>query len=168
MLDWLKGPGVRRTLQFVAARGVITHEALDALPPGRILVHVRSMLVAAGAPPARDERLATLEAGSTKSSPGRPIPGTGRPCADTPFGTTCAACTFVARLPPPGHERAGQVAAAAAFLDRLTAADPGRLYPAELDQWLAGTSGHLVRSTNFVRWEAVRRHAACLTTPASR
>ena len=61
MLDWLKKAGVRRTLQAVAARCVVTHEALDALPPGRTLVHVRSMLVAAGALLARDERLAALE-----------------------------------------------------------------------------------------------------------
>jgi hypothetical protein len=61
MLDWLKGPGVRRTLQDVAARGAVTHEAIDALPQGRTLVHVRSMLVAAGALPARDERLTALE-----------------------------------------------------------------------------------------------------------
>src|ERR1019366_7737908 len=55
MLDWLKSSGVRSPLQAVAARGAITHEALDALPPGRTLVHVRSMLVAAAALPARHE-----------------------------------------------------------------------------------------------------------------
>ena len=60
MLDWLKNPTVRRTLQDVAARGAITHEALDALPPGRTLVHVRSMLVAAGALPARDGALVVV------------------------------------------------------------------------------------------------------------
>ena len=47
MLDWLKDPAAKRTLQAVAARGVITHEALDMLPPGRTFAHVRSMLVAA-------------------------------------------------------------------------------------------------------------------------
>src|SRR6185437_1173077 len=43
MLDWLKNPGVRRTLRAVAACDVITHEALDTLPPGLTLVHLRSM-----------------------------------------------------------------------------------------------------------------------------
>ena len=61
MLDWLKTPAARRILQAVAASGAVTHEALDALPPGRALAHVRSMLVAAGALPARDERLTALE-----------------------------------------------------------------------------------------------------------
>jgi hypothetical protein len=61
MLDWLKKAGVRRTLQAVAAHRAITNEALDALPPGRTLVHLRSMKVATGALPARDERLVALE-----------------------------------------------------------------------------------------------------------
>jgi hypothetical protein len=60
MLDWLKRPAARRTLQTVAASGAVTHEALDTLPQGRGLAHVRSMLVAAGALPARDERLTAL------------------------------------------------------------------------------------------------------------
>jgi hypothetical protein len=51
MLDWLKEAGVRRTLQAAAARRVITHEALDTLPPGRTLAHMRSMLVTAGRAP---------------------------------------------------------------------------------------------------------------------
>ncbi len=61
MLDWLKNPGVRRTLRAVAACDVITHEALDTLPPGLTLVHLRSMMVAAGALPARDERFTARE-----------------------------------------------------------------------------------------------------------
>ena len=61
MLDWLKKADVRRTLQAVAGHRAVTHEALDTLPPGRTLVHLRSMLVAAGALSARDERLVALE-----------------------------------------------------------------------------------------------------------
>ena len=47
-----------------------------------------------------------------------------------------------------------QVAAAAAFLDWLTARGLtlAACTQAELDQWLAGTSSHLARSANFVRW----------------
>jgi hypothetical protein len=63
-----------------------------------------------------------------------------------------------------------QVAAAAAFMDWLTARGLtlAACTQAELDQWLAGTSGHLVRSANFVRWAVARRHASGLTAPASR
>jgi hypothetical protein len=57
MLDWLKKVGVRRTLQATAAHRAITHEALDTLPPGRTLVHLRSMLPAVGALPPRHEGL---------------------------------------------------------------------------------------------------------------
>jgi hypothetical protein len=60
--------------------------------------------------------------------------------------------------------------AAAAFLDWLTARGLtlATCTQAELDQWLAGTSGHLIRSANFVRWAVTRRHASRLTAPASR
>ena len=62
------------------------------------------------------------------------------------------------------------VAAAAAFLDWLTARGLtlGTCTQADLDQWLAGTSGHLVRSANFVRWAVRRKHASGLTAPATR
>jgi hypothetical protein len=75
MLDWLKKPGVRSTLQAVAARGAVTHEALEALPPGRTLVHLRSMLIAGGAIPARDERLTALEAWISQAIAGQADPG---------------------------------------------------------------------------------------------
>ena len=63
-----------------------------------------------------------------------------------------------------------QVAAAAAFLDWLTARGLtlAACTQAELDQWLAGTSRHLARSANFVRWAVARRHASGLTAPATR
>lgn len=61
MLDWLKTPGVRHTLQAIAALRAVTDEVLDALQPGRTVVHLRSMLVAASALPGRDERLTALE-----------------------------------------------------------------------------------------------------------
>jgi hypothetical protein len=74
-LDWLKKPGVRRTLQAVADCRTVTHEALDALPPGRTLAHVRSMMVAAGALPARDERLTALERWISQATAGHADPG---------------------------------------------------------------------------------------------
>jgi hypothetical protein len=63
-----------------------------------------------------------------------------------------------------------QVAAAAAFLDWLTARGLTLVSctQAELDQWLAGTPSHLARSANFVRWAIARRHASGLTAPTAR
>jgi hypothetical protein len=63
-----------------------------------------------------------------------------------------------------------QVTAAATFLDWLETRGLtlAGCTQAELDQWLAGKSGHLARSANFVRWAIARRHASGLTAPASR
>jgi hypothetical protein len=174
MLDWLNKPGVRPTLQAVAARGAITHEALDTLPPGRTLVHVRSMLVAAGVLPARDERLTALEAWITQAI-GRPAdPGHRRVLHG--YAVWHHLRRLRARLDgrPASRQQAknvrDQVTAAAAFLDWLEARGLtlAACAQADLDQWLAGTSGHLARSANFVRWAAARRHACGLTAPATR
>jgi hypothetical protein len=174
MLDWLKNPAVRRTLQDVTARGAITHEALDALPPGRTLVHVRSMLVAAGALPARDERLTALERWISQVIAGQADPG------DRQALRGYAAWHHLRRLRgrldgrPASRDQAknvrDHVAGAAAFLDWLTARGLtlAACTQADLDQWLAGTSGHLIRSASFVRWAVARRHASGLTAPATR
>ena len=174
MLDWLKNPAVRRTLQAVAARGVITHEALDTLPPGRTFAQVRSMLVAAGALPARDERLTALERWLAQAVAGQPDPGHRQ--ALRGYAVWHHLRRLRGRLDgrPASRQQIKNVrdhaAAATAFLDWLTARGLtlAACTQAELDQWLAGTSGHLVRSANFVRWAVARRHASGLTAPATR
>ena len=174
MLDWLKDPAVKRALQAVAAHGVITHEALDMLPPGRTFVHVRSMLVAAGALPARDERLTALELWIGQAVAGQANPGHRQ--ALRGYAGWHHLRRLRGRLDgwPASRQQAknvrDHVAAAAAFLDWLTARGLtlAACTQADLDQWLAGTSGHLVRSANFVRWAVARRHASGLTAPATR
>jgi hypothetical protein len=174
MLDWLKKGSVRCTLQAVAAHRAITHEALDTLPPGRTLVHLRSMLVAAGALPARDERLAALERWVSQAIAGRTAPEHRRALHGY------AAWHHLRRLRgrldgrPASRQQVknvrDQVTAAAAFLDWLDTRGLtlATCTQAELDQWLAGKSGHLARSANFVRWAVAHRHASRLTAPASR
>ena len=174
MLDWLKGPGVRRTLQDVAARRIVTHEALDTLPQVRALVHVQAMLVAAGALPARDERLTALEWWISQIAAGHADPGHRR--ALHGYAVWHHLRRLRGRLGgrPISRQQAknvhDQVAAASSFLDWLTARGLtlASCTQAELDQWLAGTSAHLVRSANFVRWAVARRHASGLTAPATR
>lgn len=65
---WLELPRARSLL---AALGhdhrPLTHEILDGLPEGNTLEHLRSVLVAAGALPARDERLVRLERWMTQA-----------------------------------------------------------------------------------------------------
>jgi len=61
-LTWLSRPAVRTILaQISRSQGPLIHETLDELPPGKTLDHLRSVLVATGALPARDERLTKLE-----------------------------------------------------------------------------------------------------------
>jgi hypothetical protein len=174
MADWLSSPAVRRTLQAVAARRAVTHEELDALPPGQTLDHVRSMLVASGALPARDERLTALEHWITGAVAGRADPGHRRVLHG--YAVWHHLRRLRGRLdgrpasPQQVKNVHDHVTAAAAFLDWLTARGLtlAACTQAHLDQWLAGTSGHLVRSANFVRWAVARRHASRLTAPASR
>ena len=174
MLDWLKRPAARRTLQAVAASGAVTHEALDALPQGRGLAHVRSMLVAAGALPARDERLTALESWVGQVIAGQADPGHRQ--ALRGYALWHHLRRLRGRLDgrPASRQQAknvhDHVAAAAAFLDWLTARGLtlGTCTQADLDQWLSGTSSHLVRSANFVRWAVARKHASGLTAPATR
>ncbi|MFI5067375.1 MAG: hypothetical protein ACHP9Z_25800 [Streptosporangiales bacterium] len=174
MLDWLNKPGVRRTLQTATACRAVTHEALDALPPGRTLVHVRSMLVTAGALPARDECLTVLERWISQAVAGHADPGHRRVLRG--YAVWHHLRRLRGRLDgrPASRQQVknvrDQVTAAAAFLNWLSARGLtlAGCTQAELDQWLAGKSGHLARSANFVRWAAARRHAFRLTAPASR
>jgi hypothetical protein len=83
-------PGLLETVRGLP--GDLAHEALDTLPPGRTLVHLRSMLVAAGALPARDERLVALERWIGQVIAGRTSPEHRRACTVTQSGTSCAVC----------------------------------------------------------------------------
>jgi hypothetical protein len=166
MLDWLKKGSVRCTLQAVAAHRAVTHEALDTLPPGRTLVHLRSMLVAPGALPARDERLTALERWVSQAIAGRTAPEHRRALHGY------AAWHHLRRLRgrldgrPASRQQVknvrDQVTAAAAFLDWLDTRGLtlATCTQAELDQWLAGKSGHLARSANFVRRSPTVTHPA--------
>jgi hypothetical protein len=174
MLDWLKKAGVRRTLQAVAARRAVTHEALDTLPPGRTLVHLRSMLVVAGALPARDERLVALERWVGQVIAGRTSPEHRRALHGYAVWHQLRRLRSRLQGRPASRQQVknvrDQVTAAAAFLDWLEARGLtlGTCTQADLDRWLAGNSSYLARSANFVRWAVARRHASRLTAPSSR
>ncbi len=163
MLDWLKKAGVRRTLQAAAGHSAVTHEAPGTLPPGRTLVRLRSMLVAAGALPARDERLVTLERWIGQVIAGRTAPEHRR--ALHGYAVWHQLRRLRSRLqgrPASGQQVKDvrdQVTAAAAFLDWLEARGLtlGTCTRAELDQWPAGNSSYLARPANFARWADARR-----------
>ncbi|WP_290514354.1 hypothetical protein [Aeromicrobium sp.] len=64
-LTWIRQKHVNDFLLELARRPVITHEALDALPPSRTLDYVRGLLVEHHALPQRDELLARYERWAT-------------------------------------------------------------------------------------------------------
>jgi hypothetical protein len=174
-LDWLNKPGVRDTLRTVAlVRPTITHEALDAMPPSGTLAHIRSMLIAAGALPPRDERLAALEPWIKKTIAARETPKHQRVLHA--YAVWHHLRRLRARLDgqPASHQQVNnirhQVAGAAAFLDWLhtRGLTLATCTQADLDQWLASKPGPATRSANFVRWAATHHHAPRLTAPATR
>jgi hypothetical protein len=174
MLDWLHKPGIRPVLQSIASRQATTHEALDTLPQGGTLDHVRTMMVATGALPARDERLTALERWISQAIAGLADPGHRR--ALHGYAVWHHLRRLRGRLDgrPASRGQAknvhDNVTAAAAFLRWLeTRGLPlATCTQAGLDQWLAGATGNLARSAGFVRWAVRRRHASGLTAPASR
>ncbi|MER6379890.1 site-specific integrase [Streptomyces sp. NPDC001127] len=61
-LRWLSGGIVSTVLSDLGSgRRPLTHEALDELPDGKVVEHIRSVLVATGALPKRDEQMVRLE-----------------------------------------------------------------------------------------------------------
>ena len=61
-LNWLKHAATRTALaELAAGQRPLSHAALDDLPPGKPIEHLRSVLVATAALPARDEQLARIE-----------------------------------------------------------------------------------------------------------
>jgi len=62
VLSWLNKDTATRTLgELAAGKRALTHAALDELPDNKPLRHLRSVLVATGALPSRDEHLTRLE-----------------------------------------------------------------------------------------------------------
>ena len=62
VLNWLKRAATRTVLaELAAGQRPLRHAALDKLPAGKPIEHLRTVLVATGALPARDEQLARIE-----------------------------------------------------------------------------------------------------------
>ncbi|MFJ2478432.1 hypothetical protein ACIOWI_36850 [Streptomyces sp. NPDC087659] len=61
-MRWLSGGIVSTVLSDLGSgRRPLTHEALDELPAGKVVEHIRSVLVATGTLPQRDEQMVRLE-----------------------------------------------------------------------------------------------------------
>jgi hypothetical protein len=149
--------------QLATGKRPVTHAALDELPDGKPIEHLRAVLVATGALPTRDEHLARLERWISQVIAGRPDPG------QRQLLHRYAVWHIVRRLRARlggTHATSGQVVAAQrnikaaiALLDWLTARhltlDGAR--QGDLDAWLASAQAtHRTDAGNFVRW--ARRH----------
>jgi hypothetical protein len=168
---WLNRSAAPAILQALAGQP-LTHDTLDALPPGKPVEHLRSVLVAIGTLPARDELLTRLHRWITDTIAARANPDEqhllrryaiwhvlrrlrGRlNGADTTHHQSLAAKR--------------NINAAVALLDRL--ANCGHTLAtaqqAHLDQWLADDNARR-EAGNFIRW-ARRNKLTTLELPATR
>jgi hypothetical protein len=71
---WLNNSAAPAILRNLDAGTELTHQTLDALPAGKPVQHLRSVLVAIGTLPARDEHMARLERWSAHIIAERPDP----------------------------------------------------------------------------------------------
>jgi len=160
VLVWLgKKPGAGLLRELATGSRPLTHAALDELPDSKPLKHLRSVLVATGALPARDEHLARLELWITRTIAERPDPEQqqllhryavwhGLRRLRRRLGDTHASY----------HQAAGaqqHVKAAIALLDWLAAHDLtlATATQRDLEACIAdGETAHRGEAGNFVRW----------------
>lgn len=75
VLRWLaKSDTTAVLVELGAAKRPVTHDAIDELPASKPLEHLRSILVATGTLPTRDEHMARLERWVTRTIADRPDP----------------------------------------------------------------------------------------------
>jgi uncharacterized protein YidB (DUF937 family) len=170
-LDSSTAPAVLRDL--TAGRRSLTHQALDELPPGKALEHLRSVLVATGTLPPRDEQLTRLERWITRAIAGRPDPGQQLLHR---YAIWHVARRLRSRLGG-AHATYSQVVAArrnikaaAVLLDWLTARGLtlATARQADLDAWLSSEHAtYRADAGNFIRW-AQNHKLTRLDAPAAR
>ncbi|MET7906173.1 hypothetical protein ABZS86_33825 [Streptomyces sp. NPDC005355] len=168
---WVSRSKARDLLERIGrAERPVTHEVLDELPPGKVLAHLRSVLVATGALPPRDERLVALEKWITATVQAR------TDLAERRILHGYAVWHHMRRL----RRRLGEdhttrlqdlnvrchVTAAKNFLDWLGGEGLaiGTCTQTDLERWMADpTVSYPDETGHFVRWSVQHRHARDLT-----
>ncbi|MGH9155383.1 MAG: hypothetical protein ACRD1K_05980, partial [Acidimicrobiales bacterium] len=173
-LSWLSRSTAISVLgELAAGTRPLTHAALDQLPPSKTLTHLRAVLVATHALPARDEHLTQLEAWTTHTIDARGDPD------DKQMLYRYAVWHVLRRVRQRtrgAHTTANQAAfahghihAAAGFLDWLTARQLtlATCTQLNLDGWMAAaTSGQRGHTGPFIRW-AKKQKLTRLEFPAT-
>ena len=160
--------------ELAAGLRPLTHAALDELPASKPVTHMRSVLVAAGALPVRDEHLAQLERWTAHTVAARADP------QEKEILHRYAAWHVLRRLRHRirgTHATHGQacvarrnITAAVTFLNWLAARDLtlASCPQGDLDQWMAGASTSQRGPTgHFIRW-AKNQKLTSLDFPATR
>ena len=175
VLAWLSSSTPQAMLtELAAGQRPLTHPALDELPASKPLTHLRSVLVATGALPSRDEHLIQLERWITQTVAGR------ADRQEKEILHRYAAWHVLRRLRQrirgahATHGQAGvarrNITAAVAFLDLLTARGLtlASCPQGDLDEWMAAASTSQRGPTgHFIRW-ARNQKLTSLTFPATR
>jgi hypothetical protein len=171
-LNWLRqGAGAPILARLADGTMAMSHDALDAHPSTRAANHIRQMLIAHGALPARDEPLATLErlnadtvAGITRTE-------------DRKVVAAFATWRVLRRLRRQADHNAtartainharNQVVGAVRFLDWLAARhlSLATCTQGDLELWLATGPPSRYDVHHFVAWTTERRHSRRLEVP---
>jgi hypothetical protein len=175
-LQWLSGDCVAAVLSDIAAgRRELTHHALDELPAGKQLDHLRSVLVATGTLPPRDEQLARLERHLHDLIATTPAPEARKTLHRYAIWHLLRRLRHRTRNTEVTHAQltvARQHArAAAGFLGWLTTQQLTLIAcrQADLERWLASDQAQLRDQTgHFIRWAVKNKEARDLRFPASR
>jgi len=174
-LRWLAKQPVATVLAGIAAgRRQLTHGELDGLDQTPVLAHLRSVLVATGTLPPRDEQMARLERFVSDTLATRTDPD------QRQILHRYANWHLLRRLRSRNNGQAAtiqqyavvhqHVRAAVVLLDWLTAQHMSlaTCRQADLERWLAGgEASHRYHAGHFVRW-ATRNRLATLSFPATR
>ncbi|HVA74457.1 MAG TPA: hypothetical protein VNF71_07815, partial [Acidimicrobiales bacterium] len=171
---WLDHSAAPTILRSLDADDGLCHEALDALPPGKPVEHLRAVLVAIGTLPARDEQMVRLERWITGIIAGRVDPDEQKLLHRYATWHVLRRLRHRLRHTTTTYNQAlgarQRVRAAIALLDwmagaNLTLATAGQ---GDLEAWLAsGDATHRRDVGNFVRW-ANKQKLTALDLPAVR
>ena len=167
VLDWL-GKSTSMVLREIAAgQRALSHAALDELPDGKPLRHLRTILVATGTLPPRDEQIARLETWIAGAVAGRPGPDERRMLHQ--YATWHVVRRLRGRLAGQ-HATYGQfigaqrnIRAAIALLDWLAARGLAleTARQGDLDTWTGeAQAAHRTAAGNFVRWARRNKHTS--------
>ncbi len=174
-LRWLAKDLVATLLADVAAgRRQLTHAELDNLPPSPVLAHFRSVLVATGTLPRRDEQMARLQRLLDDTFASCDDPGQRQLLHRYAVWHLLRRLRYRARGQDTTHEQLAvvrqRVRAAVVLLGWLAAQGLtlGTCRQGDLERWLSGDEAtHRQEAGHFVRW-AARQRLTTLAFPATR